>query len=249
MTAVCLIGNSHVGALKLGWPDIEAEFPGFTLDFYASAGQSMDLEVRDGKLVPATPEIRRRLAATSGKDGDIEAGYDAYVVCGLTLSAMRALNAYDAKFTELRQAGLHKTAMPEDFALAMEPALRGAIAVDVITKLRRITRAAIFLIGTPYGAYIRHEQLWEKLKSRGHEEVVAQAYNAACSKIAEGLSATFLPQPAETVAENGFTTRETFFLFPLDYVRNEKAQHTHMNAAFGAVVLRDVLEKARAAVA
>jgi hypothetical protein len=243
MTAVCLIGNSHVGALKLGWPEIEPQFPGFTLDFYASAGQSMQLEVRDGKLVPPTPEIRRRLAATSGKDGDIEAGYDAYVVCGLTLSSMRALHAYDAKFAALRHAGV------EDFARAMEPALRGAIAVDVIAKLRKITKAPIFLIGTPYGAHVRHEQLWEKLKSRGHEEVVARAYNATCNKIAEELSAAFVPQPPETVADNGFTTREAFFLFPLDYVRSEKAEHTHMSAAFGAIALRDVLEKARATLA
>lgn len=243
MTTVCLIGNSHVGALKLGWPEIEAQFPGFTLDFYASAGQSMQLEVRDGKLVPPTPEIRKRLAATSGKDGDIEAGYDAYVVCGLTLSSMRALHAYNANFAASGKAGV------QDFARAMEPALRGAIAVDVIAKLRQITRAPIFLIGTPYGAFVRHEQLWEKLKSRGHEEAVARAYDATCNKIAEELSAVFVPQPPETVAENGFTTREAFFLFALDYVRGEKAEHTHMNAGFGAVVLRDVLVKARAALA
>ena len=240
MPAICLIGNSHVGALKLGWPDIEVQFPGFVLDFYASAGQSLELEVKDGKLVPSE-QIRKRLAATSGKNGDIEAGYDAYVVCGLTLSAMRALHAYSTKFRELRQGGV------EDFALAMEPALRGAIAVDVVAKLRQITKAPVFLVGTPYGAYVRHEQLWEKLKGRGHEEVMAQAYDMACRKIAGALSATFVPQPAETVAENGFTTREDFFLFALDYVRNEKAEHTHMNAAFGAIVLRDVLEKARAA--
>jgi hypothetical protein len=243
MTSVCLIGNSHVGALKLGWPEIEAQFPGFALDFYASAGQSLQLEVRDGKLVPPTPEIRKRLAATSGKSGDIEAGYDAYMVCGLTLSSMRALHACNTKFIELRRAGV------EDFSLAMEPALRGAIAVDVVAKLRKITAAPIFLIGTPYGAHVRHEQLWEKLKSRGHEEVVARAYNLACGKIAEELSAAFVPQPPETVADNGFTTREAFFLFALDYVRSEKAEHTHMNAGFGAIVLRDVLEKARAVLA
>jgi hypothetical protein len=249
MTSICLIGNSHVGALKLGWPEIEAQFPGFLLDFYASAGQSMQLEVRGGKLVPATDAIRKRLAATSGTDGDIEATYDAYVVCGLTLSAMRAVHAYDAKFAELRRLARRDAVSVEDFAQAMEPALRGAIAVDVIAKLRQITRAPIFLIGTPYGAYVRHVELWEKLKAREHEEVVARAYHTACRNIAHELSAIFVPQPAETIADNGYTTREPFFLFPLDYVRSEKAEHTHMNASFGAVVLRDVLEKARTALA
>jgi hypothetical protein len=249
MTSVCLIGNSHVGALKLGWPEIEAQFPGFTLDFYATAGQSMELEVHDGRLVPATEPVRKRLAVTSGKNGDIEAGYDAYVVCGLTLSAMRALHAYNTRFTELRQAGRHKTAGIEDFAPAMELALRGAIAVDVAAKLRRITQAPVFLIATPYGAHVRHEHLWERLSARGHDEIVERAYDMACRKIAGESSVTFVPQPAETVDSNGFTTREAFFLFPLDYVRNERAEHTHMNAAFGAIVLRDVLEKARAALA
>jgi hypothetical protein len=249
MTSICLIGNSHIGALKLGWPEIEAQFPGFLLDFYASAGQSMQLEVQGGKLVPATDAIRKRLAATSGKDGDIEATYDAYVVCGLTLSAMRAVHAYDARVAELRRLGRDEAAGVEDFAQAMEPVLRGAIAVDVIAKLRQITKAPIFLIGTPYGAYVRHVELWEALKVRKHEDVVAQAYDTVCKKIADELSAIFVPQPAETIADNGYTTREPFFLFPLDYVRSEKAEHTHMNASFGAIVLRDVLEKARTALA
>ena len=79
MTSVCLIGNSHLGALKLGWPSIAADFPEMELDFYASAGDSLAFSVSGNRLEPVTEDIRKRLAYTSQKTGDIEANYDAYL--------------------------------------------------------------------------------------------------------------------------------------------------------------------------
>ncbi len=70
MTSICLIGNSHLGALKLGWPSIAAEFPEMNLDFYASAGDSLDLAVMAGRIEPTTDAIRQRLAYTSEKSGE-----------------------------------------------------------------------------------------------------------------------------------------------------------------------------------
>lgn len=249
MTTLCLIGNSHIAALKLGLPQIQPLFPGFALDFYACAGEALELKISGGKLVAATDHIRSRLAVTSGKSGDIEPIYDAYVLCGLTLSAMRAIRAYNIKLMELRSIGQAKTATVADFAQAMEPALRLSLAVDIAAKLRELTQAPIFLIATPFAAYERHADLWQKLATRRLEAHVAQAYEMACNTVAQDLSATFVPQPAETVGGNGLTTREEFYLLPLEQVRMEKAPHTHMNPAYGAIVLRDVLERIRARLA
>lgn len=244
MTAVCLIGNSHLAALKRGWPEIKAAFPGVVLDFYGSAGVTLHLEVCGGKLVALDAKVQRRLAMTSAKSGEIEPVYDAYVVCGLSLKPMLAIKAYIAKFGELRTSGRVTAANIEDLAAAMGSALRGSLAVDVMSKLRRITDAPIFLIATPLAAYERNVGLWKKMK---HQETrVAAALDKTCRKLALDFSATFVPQPAETIAANGLTTRPEFYLLPVYQVKDEKADHTHMNPAFGAIVLRDVLEKIQA---
>src|SRR3569833_2998349 len=101
MTSVCLIGNSHLAVLKLGWPDIQASFADMELDFYAAAGGSVAVAVSNGCLVPADDATRKRFAITSGKNGDIAATHSAYVLCGLMLSAMTAVRAYTRRLAKL----------------------------------------------------------------------------------------------------------------------------------------------------
>lgn len=247
MTSVCLIGNSHLAVLKLGWPDVQGEFADIELDFYAAAGGSLDLTVSNGCLVPADDPTRKRLAITSGKSGDIEANYSAYIVCGLTLSAMTAVRAFTKRLTELRAAHQAQAASDADFEGAVYDALRDALAIDVLRKLREITQASVFLIATPLPAYERHVEIWDRLTSQKQNERLARIYNAACDRLAREFAATFLPQPPETIGENGLTTPSDFYLLPVDYVRTEKAPHTHMNQAYGAIILRNALKKTRAA--
>ena len=78
MRKICLIGNSHLAVLKLGWPQIQAQFSSMELVFFAVAGLSLQLEIVGGKLVAPDERIRKRLAVTSERDGDIEPGYDAF---------------------------------------------------------------------------------------------------------------------------------------------------------------------------
>jgi len=247
MTSVCLIGNSHLAVLKLGWPDVQAEFANVELDFYAAAGGSLELAVSNGRLVPADDPTRKRLAVTSGKSGDIEPNYSAYVICGLTLSAMTAVHAFTRRLRELQSDRGAQAATDTDFDGPVYDALRDTLAIDVLRKLREITAAPAFLIATPLPAYERHSEIWDRLTRQKQNERLARVYNAACDRLARELGATFLSQPPETIGENGLTTPAEYYLLPLDYVRTEKAPHTHMNQAYGAIILRNALEKIRAA--
>ena len=148
MAAICMIGNSHLAPLKRGWPEVQSAFPDFALDFYASIGGSLQLEVSDGRLVAAHEKLHVHLATKSGKSGDIEPTYDAYVVCGLGLQAMSAIEAYMVRLVQLRESGTAKAKRTEDLIAAMELVLRASLAVDILSKLRRITAAPIFLIPT-----------------------------------------------------------------------------------------------------
>jgi hypothetical protein len=243
-----MIGNSHLAILKLGWPDILAMFADMELDFYAAAGGSLALAVSNGCLVPADDATRKGLAVTSAKSGDIEPGYSAYVLCGLMLRAMTAVRAFKRRLAELHSAHQAKAATDADFDSVVFDALRDTLAIDVLRKLRVITAAPVFLIATPLPAYERHPEIWDRLIRQKQNQRLARVYNAACDRLAREFGAIFLPQPPETIGENGLTTPAEYYLLPIDYVRTEKAPHTHMNQAYGGVILRNALQEIRAAV-
>jgi len=115
MTSVCLIGNSHLAVLKLGWPNIQASFADMELDFYAAAGGIIG-RCRFERL----PSSGRRCDAKAvchhqRKNGDIAPTHSAYVLCGLMLSAMTAVRAYTRRLAKLHSAGQARTATDADF--------------------------------------------------------------------------------------------------------------------------------------
>jgi hypothetical protein len=244
MTTICLIGNSHVANLKRALPEVAPAFPGIGTIFFASDGMSLETEVRDGKLVARTGTARGRMAMTSGTDGDIAPVYDAYVVCGLTLSSMRAIHTFGPTLQSLRDAGrLPKSMTAEDVAAGMVPAIRGSLALGAVSGLRQITDAPIFVIATPFTAYERHEAMWAGFERWGRVSLLAEGYALACKRAAESHGAVFVEQPPETIGPNALTTLPAFYTLSPEETRVERAHHAHMNAVFGAIVLRDVLTR------
>jgi hypothetical protein len=86
-TRICVIGNSHVNALKQGWEDIAATCPDHRLTFFASLGDRIGkLELVEGCLVPQDPALLKNIVFTSGGlDRIVLADYDVYLVYGLQL--------------------------------------------------------------------------------------------------------------------------------------------------------------------
>lgn len=243
MTNVCLIGNSHVANLKLALPEVQPEFPDVRTTFFVSDGLSMELEVADGQLRGREEHVRRFMALSSGTDGDIAPVYDAYVICGLTLSSLRAIRTLRATLDALRAEGRARDARVEDIAQGMDATVRKSLAYGALTKLRTLTDAPVFVIATPHAAYERHAAMWDSQLIAPRIAMLAEAFNLACTLAMEEHNATFVPQPAETVGPNALTTRPQFYRLTPDEVRAENAHHAHMNAAFGAIVLRDVLNR------
>ena len=243
MTTVCLIGNSHVANLKLALPSVQPDFPDVRTIFFASDGTTMELDVVSGRLVARTGYVRERMAMTSGTMGDIEPIYDAYVPCGLTLSSVRAMRTYPATMQALRRASRDKDATAQDLAAGMAPQILQSLAFDIATKLRRLTDAPIFIVATPLTAYERHTAMWQRYESKGVVELLAAAFDLACHSAAKDIGAVFVPQPFETVGPNALTTRPEFYRLSVEETAAERANHAHMNAAFGAIVLRDVLRR------
>ncbi len=224
MASVCVIGDSHVAALKTGWNFIQRDFPELQLDFFAAMGKFMSqLAVRDGALVPLVDDLRERMKQASGGLETISGSYDYYLICGLGLGVPRAPDEPDDVVLEkMRQAA------PE------------LLAVRTVKMLREITRAPIGVIPTP-----RRSPKEPEAKAT-HKSVTRSIalFRSACEDVFGELHAELFPQPAETLSESGAYTKAEFARSPerLSFVQDGE-DHTHLDASFGAIVLRHALNR------
>ena len=82
---LCVLGNSHVAALKHGWARLQAAHPGLTLDFFAAPRDGMaGLRLQGDALVPADDTLAAALAYTSGGMTSVEIHrYDGFLIHAL----------------------------------------------------------------------------------------------------------------------------------------------------------------------
>jgi len=240
---ICVIGDSHTVALKQGLPAVEGEFPDCNIVFFGGHGDSLnDLTVADGKLVPGSHRLQRLFKITSEGEESIAPRYDVYLLAGVALRLFGAARLCIAALQRQAKTGEDVTLSDDELFRLIHSAFAKTIANDVMTKLRQISDAPAFLIATPYPGQSADTQIWKRLKKSVPLDRLENAYNTACETLCAAHGVRFLRQPAETIARNGVTTWER-------YTRGATAEiervsdDTHMNAEFGAIVLRDALRE------
>lgn len=83
--SLCVIGNSHAGAVWQAWKGgTIAARQGFSMTVFASQASSVEMDHRDGSLVPVDPAVSEMFAFTSGGKDRVEIDkYDAFLLVGL----------------------------------------------------------------------------------------------------------------------------------------------------------------------
>jgi hypothetical protein len=242
MSCICLIGDSHLAALKHAWNAIGAEFPGRTLVFFAGAGKSMNgLSVSDGALAPHNQWLTDALERTSGGESRIAGDYDRYVIHGMGLSVYLAIEVA-RKFRAEHHADDGRKPISDDrYAELVCRTARDTIAGRTLAKLREITAAPILVSPMPW-AGAKNRRIRGTLMKAGESGDVARLFNEGCARLARASGAAFLPQPGETLEEDGIGTRAMFSAGPARfYAERANDDNSHMNAAYGEAVLRRVL--------
>jgi hypothetical protein len=229
VTRICIMGDSHVTALKLGWPLIESEFANTEPTFFAGTNvEWRNVGVRDGQITPHSEALRNQFAASSNGHTQINAGFDAYAVNGLGLGIGRFLSAALAAQDIADIAQQH-----------MRKKLRLTTAANVLAMLRGITSARVFLLPAPYQPAefsTAVTQLTREVRS-----MISTLFLQECRSLARDHQVEFMPQPYSTVSGDLVTTK-------MEYARRETraglADHVHCNPQYGALVLRQILESA-----
>jgi hypothetical protein len=244
MMRVCIVGDSHIGALQLGWRALRDEFPGIEVTMFGAPRDLFaELAVSGGRLVPSGDQLREYFVRTSGGKTEIADDYDHYLVCGLNW-AVRLLLPSIGKYRCEDQVVDRRIPMSNDsYGRLVRDLLRDFIATEILVKLRQITDRPIDMIPAPMPSEAIPAQIFARVRESGDAGRIAAHFLSAASSVAKDAGAGFLEQPAETLSNPIQTllgySRGSIRTFKgnLD-IAHGNADYQHMNAAYGALVLR-----------
>lgn len=247
MTRICAIGNSHLAALMLGWKAIADEFPDVEISFFA-AGRSLlrDLAVSQGKLIPASNALRRAFAATNSRPR-IGGRYDAYLLCGLLFGLASALQPLRSFRADSHARDDRIPISDRCFEQALRGLLRETLALEIVAKLRQITRAPIVLVREPLPALGGEGVLsLSRIEANRDDGTVARQFDDASLAVADEANVRLVSQPEATKATplrtNPDYARGSVILSGTLDAAHHEGESRHMNERYGSVMLRLVLE-------
>lgn len=220
---ICIIGNSHVGALKRGWDRIALKHPGTEITFFAHRANGMaGLKVAGNSLVPANEVLKKAIHFTSGGLERITpADYDAFLIYGLKACPNFANRKQFISSPAARQALVDLT--------------KGRLSFKLLGMLRPLTDRII---------YIGHDPLPAAGEVRSERPATDYVDGIAAlnETIYRPLGAELIAQPASTIV-NGRQTGPDFGRgskrLAIGDGRDDRAhpvgEDGHMNDDFGEI--------------
>jgi hypothetical protein len=258
MMRLCIIGNSHIAALKNALDGAETK-PAASVEtvFFGSHSNSLrQVRAADGKFVTDDAAVRRALAMTTGRaDPELAvADFDCFVLHALfnpnwmplhTLWLSQHCLATDAVVS----SGLVAAFVAENY--------RNSLLAHMLGVIRSMTDVPIVVSLQPYlSDAIRNDPV-QGVPYVGMESLAdyrgptfADALAAVIKADAEKQSYVFLPQPAETVVDRFFTAHEycagSVRLSAAMDIEHPADDFAHMNRQYGALVMRDIYQRINA---
>jgi hypothetical protein len=242
---ICIFGDSHVAAFRAGWALIQNDFPDTELSFFAAGGTAMkEIVVANGCLVAEDARLKGFWETTSGGRARVEPVFDHYILYGLGLKIMSAIKLYMSAFRENRALYRKQPVEDEKLAKSFSTMIEETLLFETLSKLRQISEAPALLIAAPFPAASAEPKWVERVRRTKQEERIVEAFRDQCARFAEKRSAAFLAQPKETLSEFCLMTQSEFCAgrpFLMSEYQGED-DSSHMNSAYGAIVLRAALD-------
>lgn len=232
MMKLCVIGNSHVGALRLAWIQVlNKRFGDIEMTCFAHRGSGIaHMKVEGKSLIPENPLMARAIKFTSeGKDKVNVADYDAFVVYGLHEGSFDRGDNY---FSSAVQAA------------AMKDRVLNQGNHILLTKLRQITDKPVFAAHDPLPALPEEGLLPADPPYEAQIALMQRLFYAP-------LDVTLIAQPQETIlqgrATQGRFTKGSEQLAIGDDGTDGRTHGAneiqHMNADYGALWLEAFLPR------
>jgi hypothetical protein len=243
---ICILGDSHIGALKLALNESKDSHFDDLVDIYGTRETTWNaVYVSDGKLVSDDPSVREMFQFTGGQESIDLSQYQSFcIVGGVSTRIVRRLSRTIATHSmNLPQRLLVSRGM---FVSLLETRLRDSMAVRLMQMLASVTDKPIYRLASPLISEAvldrRMGRMLQEIRNVGAEDEIMDTFDHACEKIFAGRT-RLIPQPELTRSGRLFTKRN--YCTGSKRLTIEDADHPekdfeHMNAEYGLEVLRQM---------
>jgi hypothetical protein len=248
---LCVIGNSHAAAWRLGLAQVPECKEGGSIDFFAARSDLMrHLELREGQLQPTSEVTAQWMRRISGGQAAIDvAAYTHFVIVGLGLNTVKPMEALGGFSVYEAEAALdpQRPLVSDACLAAMTRALvDGSTALHIAALLRKATNAPVLVAPQPYpGEGILQEPGWLQASQSGALQYVTSVFRKVAERSAGELRCDLLWQPEESVVRGGLTAARyssgSVRLGLNPNAKHDSDENLHMNALYGAEMLRKCL--------
>jgi hypothetical protein len=258
MANICIIGDSHIAAIRLAAQERGDLTIGHSLTFFGAPFPFFaGLEASGRVLNPTTAELRDRFVSTSGGKPVIDVeSYDCFIIVslGFGIGPLVFLNNSFHSDCFLGSVGDKYRISDECFLASSQDILSRYDAFRVVGMIRAIKKAPIVIVPTPNPAVCSSKpELPESLEfyfravREKNDGPIRGLFNAVCSNFSKSLDLRILELPKEA-AENGVFNRREFSMLPDDLTTVDSTSlvrfMVHANSRYGALVLPQALAMA-----
>ena len=257
---VCLIGNSHLAALRDALTRNPDAWPDVAFTCVGGHGETLlETQCVDGVLRPQTQDAREAFEQFGGVSEVVLDGFDAVVVAGCQVACARA----GALYRRARWYGLPSMATCRDWgggpwALVSEPGfaatlrdmLQETLGLRLLARLRAGSNARLFLASQPrLTSQVRTQSdhplsINNHIIAAGDGAAVSAIFESTVTKLVSELGATFLSQPSQTITDD-LLTADPFTVGAVRLTRAGRSPQPredllHANATYGRLVLDQI---------
>lgn len=255
MTKICVIGNSHLAALKLGWDQIKADHPQVDITFIGAPGNHMeDLRVRDGKVFAGNPSLKYKISKLCKNFDEIKiSDFDQFIIVGSNFGIGHVAYAFgEASTVDLGPTAGKLLVSEPVFKLGLAGRLRSAFGWRIAQAIRHEPGShSVRLVPAPHPSVSILEDPSDKKLPKIYANIMkssaAGLLHRYYADVLEELSSEveIASQPQSTIDRLGLTKSEfsrgsVFLTNKLDQGHGEN-EHLHMNGAYGAALLTELL--------
>jgi hypothetical protein len=228
---ICVFGNSHTAALVGAWNSIKADFPGFSMTFFAYPNKGLfDTDVYNENVISTSHQVKNAFKVTSnGHESAKVSDYDGILLYGL-LDPNQFLYEVDEYVSEQVQARLRTDIVSNE------------LNFHLLRLIRKIDMNKVVHVGlAPYKAH--RGESFDDMRI-----LSADSISPVFDELKNEFNYSYVFQPKSTVINGRFTIENYRNGHPNLNIGNEEAFNKsmpddlkHMNNDYGKIWLDSYL--------
>jgi hypothetical protein len=244
---VCVIGNSHLAAIKLAWNEMQADFPELSVVMFGSHSASLrDTAIDSGRIVATTNQVNKNFRWTAQTNAIRLNKYSSFYIIAGGFSSLPIFRLY-SNYAYYELNGKRKHLISRNcFRRAALGWLRMVPAMHLVKLIRSGSNAPVYLCAQ---ALPSDECLDDPACEIEHKTAIAnqdeaqlfELYLELCREI-ETENVIVIQQPELTKSGHALTRREysrnSVGLTPDFSLEHPANDYFHMNRLYGAEMIR-----------